>query len=71
MKEEIKEPTKHITQQWVKLEHFEAFVRCSKFRADFSVNITELERDDNCLKVQKTFTLWHEAGMGSLPKNKK
>ena len=56
MEKAFKEPTKHITQQWVKLEHYEAFVKCSKFRADFSVNIFEIERDDNCLMVHCRMT---------------
>lgn len=58
MDKENKEPTKHITQQWVKLEHYEAFVKCSKFRADFSAKITELDKDDSGLLVhcRMTFT---------------
>jgi hypothetical protein len=58
MEKVTKEPTKHITQQWVKLEHYEAFVKCSKFRPDLSVKITEVAKDDSGLLVhcRMTFT---------------
>ena len=58
MEKVIKEPTKHITQQWVKLEHYEAFVKCAKFRADFSAKMTILETDDSGLLIhcRMTFT---------------
>ena len=56
MEKVIKEPTKHITQQWVKLEHYEAFVKCSKVRPDFSTKITELDRDGLLVHCRMTFT---------------
>jgi hypothetical protein len=58
MEKVTKEPTKHITQQWVKLEHYEAFVKCSKFRPDLSVKITEVAKDDRGILVhcRMTFT---------------
>lgn len=36
---------KNITQQWVKREVFDAMVRCAKFRPDFQVHVTEMERE--------------------------
>jgi len=56
MDKENKEPTKHITQQWVKLEHYEAFVKCSKFRPDLSAKITELDKDGLLVHCRMTFT---------------
>jgi hypothetical protein len=56
MDKENKEPTKHITQQWVKLEHYEAFVKCSKFRPDLSAKITELDKDGILVHCRMTFT---------------
>ena len=56
MEKVIKEPTKHITQQWVKLEPYEAFVKCSKFRPDLSTKITELDRDGLLVHCRMTFT---------------
>ena len=56
MEKVIKEPTKHITQQWVKLEHYEAFVKCSKCRPDFSAKITELDKDGLLVHCRMTFT---------------
>ena len=56
MEKVTKEPTKHITQQWVKLEHYEAFVKCSKFRPDFSAKITELDKDGLLVHCRMTFT---------------
>ena len=58
MEKGTKEPTKHINQQWVKLEHYEAFVKCSKFRPDLSVKITELDKDDRGILIhcRMTFT---------------
>ena len=49
MEKATKEPTKHITQQWVKTEHYEAFLRCSKFRPDLSVKVTLIDEDDSGL----------------------
>ena len=56
MEKGTKEPTKHITQQWVKLEHYEAFVKCSKFRPDLSTKITELDRDGLLVHCRMSFT---------------
>ena len=56
MEKVIIEPTKHITQQWVKLEHYEAFVKCSKVRPDLSTKITELDRDGLLVHCRMTFT---------------
>jgi hypothetical protein len=56
MEKVTKEPTKHITQQWVKLEHYEAFVKCSKCRPDFSAKITELDKDGLLVHCRMTFT---------------
>lgn len=50
-----KEPTKHLTQQWVRKEHFEAFVKCSTLRPDLSVKVIELERDSHDLLVKARF----------------
>ena len=58
MEKVIKEATKHITQQWVKREHYEAFLKCSKFRPDLSVKITLVQEDESgllCL-CRMTFT---------------
>jgi hypothetical protein len=55
MEKVIKQPTKHITEQWVRKEHFEAFVRCSNVRPDLSVKVIELERDTNDLLVKARF----------------
>lgn len=58
METQIKEPTKHITQQWVRTEHYEAFLKCSKLRPDLSVKINLLEEDETGLikHVRLTFT---------------
>jgi hypothetical protein len=56
MEKVTKEPTKHITQQWVKLEHYEAFVKCSRCRPDFSAKITELDKDGLLVHCRMTFT---------------
>ena len=56
MEKVTKETTKHITQQWVRLEHYDAFVKCSKFRPDLSTKITELDRDGLLVHCRMTFT---------------
>lgn len=58
MEKVIKEPTKHITQQWVKTEHYEAFLKCSKFRPDLSVKVTLIGEDESGLlkNCKLTFT---------------
>jgi hypothetical protein len=56
MEKVTKETTKHITQQWVRLEHYDAFVKCSKFRPDLSTKITELDRDGILVHCRMTFT---------------
>lgn len=52
---ETKEATKHITQQWVRKEHFEAYQKCAKFRPDFCCKVIELERDEQELLIKARF----------------
>lgn len=58
MEKVVKEPTKHITQQWVKTSHFEAFMKCSRLRPDLSVKVTLLDEEDSGLlkHCRMTFT---------------
>lgn len=51
-----KESTKHVTRQWVKKEHFEAFVRCSKLRPDLYVRMNQLEEDETGVLILAQFT---------------
>ena len=43
---------KQITQQWVKREVFEAMEKCSKYRPDLQVHVSEIEGDEQMVKAK-------------------
>jgi hypothetical protein len=43
---------KQITQQWVKRSVFECMEKCSKYRPDLQIHVSEMEGDDLMVKAK-------------------
>lgn len=47
---------KHITRQWVDFDVFQALEKTEQQRPDFEVRVLAVERNDNMILAQMTFT---------------